>query len=158
MDINNTSITLSPGGENILIEKIINDFCPRFTPNSKILYVGDTDDKFAHFDQLALAELGIKIDTHGKMLDIMIHLPSENWLILIETVTSHGLIDVKRKTELKTLCKNCQIPMIMVTTFLNRQTMKEYLTEIAWETDVWIAEEPTHLIHFNGDHLLQNYQ
>lgn len=158
MSINDTSIALSPGGQNILIEKIINDFCPRFTPNSKIIYVGDTDDKFAHFDQLALAELGMKIDPHGKMPDIMIHFPSENWLILIEAVTSHGPIDAKRKTELKTLCKNCHIPIVMVTAFLNRQAMKEYLTEIAWETDIWIAEEPSHLIHFNGENLLQNYQ
>jgi adenine-specific DNA-methyltransferase len=59
-------ISLSPDGQNILIEKIINDFCPRFTSNSHIIYVGDTDEKFAYFDESALWELGIKIDSHGK--------------------------------------------------------------------------------------------
>ncbi len=46
----------------------------------------------------------------------------------------------------------------MVTTFLDRKAMMEYLTNLAWETDVWIAETPTHLIHFNGQHLLQLHQ
>ena len=151
-------ISLSPSGQNILIEKIINDFCPRFTPNSHIIYVGDTDEKFAYFDESALWELGIKIDTHGKMPDIIIHFPLQNWLVLIEAVTSHGPIDAKRKTELETLFKNSQIPLVMVTAFLNRKAMKEYLPEISWETDVWVAEDTTHLIHFNGEHLLQPYQ
>ncbi|MEA5618076.1 BsuBI/PstI family type II restriction endonuclease [Cronbergia sp. UHCC 0137] len=157
VDISGTSITISPGGQNILIEKIINNFCPRFTPNSHIIYVGDTDEKFAYFDELALEELGIKIDTHGKMPDIIIHLQSKNWLVLIEAVTSHGPINAKRKNELENLFKNSQIPLVMVTAFLNRKVMKEYLTEIAWETDVWVAEDATHLIHFNGEHLLQLY-
>ncbi|MGM3305574.1 BsuBI/PstI family type II restriction endonuclease [Anabaena sp. WFMT] len=151
-------ITLSPGGQNILIEKIINDFCPRFTPNSSIIYVGDTDEKFASFEESALSELGIKIDTHGKMPDIIIHFQPKNWLVLIEAVTSHGPIDAKRKTELESLFRNSKIPLVMVTAFLNRKAMKEYLPEISWETDVWVAEDATHLIHFNGENLLQIYQ
>jgi adenine-specific DNA-methyltransferase len=151
-------IALSPGGQNILIEKIINDFCPRFTPSSNIIYVGDTDEKFAYFDESALLQLGIKIDTHGKMPDIIIHFLAQNWLVLIEAVTSHGPIDAKRKTELESLFKNSKIPLVMVTAFLNRKAMKEYLPEISWETDVWVAEDATHLIHFNGEHLLQLYQ
>jgi adenine-specific DNA-methyltransferase len=151
-------IALSPGGQNILIEKIINDFCPRFTPSSNIIYVGDTDEKFVHFDESALLQLGIKIDTHGKMPDIIIHFLAQNWLVLIEAVTSHGPIDAKRKTELESLFKNSKIPLVMVTAFLNRKAMKKYLPEISWETDVWVAEDATHLIHFNGEHLLQPYQ
>ncbi|WP_199332630.1 BsuBI/PstI family type II restriction endonuclease [Anabaena catenula] len=77
------------------------------------------------------------------------------WLVLIESVTSHGLIDVKRKNELQNLFKNSKIPLVIVTAFLNRKAMKEYLPEISWETDVWVAEDATHLIHFNGEHLLQ---
>ncbi|WP_199331910.1 BsuBI/PstI family type II restriction endonuclease [Anabaena lutea] len=77
------------------------------------------------------------------------------WSVLIESVTSHGLIDVKRKNELQNLFKNSKIPLVIVTAFLNRKTIKEYLSEISWETDVWVAEDATHLIHFNGEHLLQ---
>ncbi len=65
--------TLSPGGQNILVEKIVNEFAPRFTPRGKLIYVGDTDEKFAHFNESALAALGVRIDSHGKMSDVIIH-------------------------------------------------------------------------------------
>ncbi|MBC6432155.1 N-6 DNA methylase [Nostoc sp. HG1] len=150
--------TLSPGGQNILIEKIINDFAPRFTPSGKLIYIGDTDEKFAHFNEAALAYLGVNIDSHGKMPDVIIHFTTNNWLVLIEAVTSHGPINPKRKKELEVLFKGVQIPLVMVTTFLSRKAMVAYLAEIAWETDVWVADDSTHLIHFNGEYLLQAYQ
>ena len=150
--------TLSPGGQNVLIEKIITERAPRFTPGGRLIYVGDTDEKFAHFDKSIFANLGITIDYHGKMPDVIIHFTANNWLILIEAVTSHGPINPKRKKELETLFKSSKIPLVMVTAFLSRKAMVGYLTEIAWETDVWVAEDVTHLIHFNGQHLLQLYQ
>jgi adenine-specific DNA-methyltransferase len=150
--------TLSPGGQNILIEKIINEFAPRFTPGGKLIYVGDTDEKFAHFNEASLRDLGMTIDSHGKMPDVIIHHLKNNWLVLIEAVTSHGAINPKRKQELETLFAALKIPLVMVTTFLSRKAMVEYLAEIARETDVWVAEDATHLIHFNGEYLLQAYQ
>jgi adenine-specific DNA-methyltransferase len=156
--INGDIKTLSPGGQNILIEKIINDFASRFTPGGKLIYVGDTDEKFIHFDEVALADLGVNIDFHGKMPDVIIHFTRNNWLVLIEAVTSHGPINPKRKKELEVLFRSAEIPLVMVTTFLSRKAMVAYLAEIAWETDVWVAEDSTHLIHFNGESLLQAYQ
>lgn len=149
--------TLSPGGQNILIEKIIQEFAPRFTPGGKLIYVGDTDEKFAHFNEVTLRDLGVTVDSHGKMPDVIIHFITNNWLVLIEAVTSHGPINPKRKQEIETLFRDARIPLVMVTTFLSRKAMVEYLPEIAWETDVWVAEDATHLIHFNGQHLLQLY-
>ncbi|MBD2529352.1 Eco57I restriction-modification methylase domain-containing protein [Nostoc flagelliforme FACHB-838] len=156
--INGEIKTLSPGGQNILIEKIIHDFALRFTPGGKLIYIGDTDEKFAHFDETALTDLGVNIDSHGKMPDVIIHFTTNNWLVLIEAVTSHGPINLKRKKELEVLFRDVQIPLVMVTTFLSRKAMVGYLAEIAWETDVWVADDSTHLIHFNGEYLLQAYQ
>jgi adenine-specific DNA-methyltransferase len=150
--------TLSPGGQNVLIEKIINEFAPRFTPGGRLIYVGDTDEKFAHFNEGALKNLGVTVDSHGKMPDVIIHHLKNNWLVVIEAVTSHGPINPKRKQELQALFADSEIPLVMVTTFLSRKAMVEYLAEIAWETDVWVAEDATHLIHFNGEYLLQAYQ
>ncbi|MEH1962262.1 MAG: BsuBI/PstI family type II restriction endonuclease [Nostoc sp.] len=146
--------TLSPGNHNNLIKKIINDFVPRFTPGGKLIYVGDTAKKFPpSFKKAALTDLGVNIDSHGKMPDMIIHFTTKNWLVLIEAVTSHGPINPKRKNELEVLFKGVQIPVVMVTTFLTRKAMAKYLAEIAWETDVWVAEDATHLIHFNGESL-----
>ncbi|MEH2376486.1 MAG: BsuBI/PstI family type II restriction endonuclease [Nostoc sp.] len=156
--VNGEIKTLSPGGQNILIEKIINDFALCFTPNGKLIYIGDTDEKFTYFDEATLTDLGVNIDSHGKMPDVIIHFTTNNWLVLIEAVTSHGPINPKRKKELEVLFRGVQIPLVMVTTFLSRKAMVAYLAEIAWETDVWVAEDSTHLIHFNGEYLLQAYQ
>lgn len=150
--------TLSPGGQNILIEKIIKEFAERFTPGGKLIYVGDTDEKFAHFNEVALRDLGVTVDSHGKMPDVIIHHLKNDWLVLIEAVTSHGPINPKRKKELEVIFIDIKIPLVMVTTFLSRKAMVEYLAEIAWETDVWVAEDSTHLIHFNGEYLLQTYK
>jgi adenine-specific DNA-methyltransferase len=151
-------ISLSPGGQNILVEKIIHEFAERYTPGGKVLYVGDTDEKFAYFDREGLEELGVHLETHGKMPDVIIHYTEKNWLILIEAVTSHGPIDGKRKDELERLFANPHAGLAFVTTFLSRVAMLQYMKEIAWETDVWIAEAPTHLIHFNGERYLGPYE
>ena len=147
-------ISLSPGGQNVLVEKIIHEFAERYTPGGKILYVGDTDEKFAYFDQKGLEDLGVHLESHGKMPDVIIHYTAKNWLILIEAVTSHGPIDGKRKDELERLFGSSRAGLAFVTAFLSRVAMLQYMKEIAWETEVWIAEYPTHLIHFNGERLL----
>ena len=122
-----------------------------------MLYLGDTDTKFAYFDEKGLAELGIDIEAHGKMPDVIIHYTAKNWLILIEAVTSHGPINPKRRNELQYLFRNSKAGIVYVTTFLTRRAMVEYLSEISWETEVWVAEAPSHLIHFNGERFLGPY-
>jgi adenine-specific DNA-methyltransferase len=151
------TITLSPGGQNVLVEQIITEFAPRFTPGAQLIYVGDTDEKFAHFNKDALTALGVEMDAHGKMPDVIIHYTAKNWLVLIEAVTSHGPIDPKRKTELETLFKGSSAGLVLVTTFLSRKAMVEYLPAISWETEVWVADTPSHMIHFNGERFLGPY-
>ena len=151
------TISLSPGGQNVLIEKIIYEFCPLFTPAGKVIYVGDTAKKWAYFDRDYLQNLAVSVDAHGKMPDVLVHFFEKNWLILIEAVTSHGPVNPKRHNELKKLFKDSKAGLVFVTAFLTRKEMVKYLNEIAWETEVWLAESPTHLIHFNGQRFLGPY-
>jgi hypothetical protein len=152
-----TSINLSPGGQNILIEKIISDFCARFTPGGKPVHVGDTHKKWAYFDAQYMRSLGVTVDEHGKMPDVVVHFTDKDWLVLIEAVTSHGPINPKRLTELRALFSGCKAGLVFVTAFLDRRTLLKHLTEIAWETEVWVAESPDHMIHFNGERFLGPY-
>ncbi len=151
-------IELSPGGQNVLVEQIIHEFCPRFVPDSDPIYVGDTEEKYAFFAADKLAALGVQIDSHGKMPDVVVHYTAKNWLILIEAVTSHGPIDGKRRDELKRLFSKSSAPLVYVTTFLDRSAMVRYLGEISWETEVWVADAPSHMIHFNGERFLGPYE
>ena len=148
---------LSPGGQNVLVKEIIEEFCPRFVPGGQLVYVGDTDEKFTLFDKALLKRLGVEIDVHGKMPDLVVYYEKRNWLVLIEAVTSHGPVNPKRKEELKELFGNSTAGLVYVTAFLTRKAMVQYLSEISWETEVWVAEAPSHLIHFNGERFLGPY-
>jgi hypothetical protein len=151
-------ITLSPGEHSELIRAIIEDFAPRFAPGSALVYVGDTGDKFGYFDVALLAELGVTVDTHGKMPDVVLYFTEKNWLLLAESVTSHGPVDGKRHEELSKLFVGSTAGLVYVTAFPNRAIMGRYLGEIAWETEVWVADAPSHLIHFNGVRFLGPYE
>jgi adenine-specific DNA-methyltransferase len=150
-------ITLSPGGHNVLVEKVITDFAAYFTPGGVPLYVGDTAQKFAYFDREGLQALGIQVEAHGKMPDVIIHDTERKWLVLVEAVTSHGPINPKRWEELRRLFAGSRAGLVYVTAFLDRKTMVQYLSDISWETEVWVADAPTHLIHFNGERFLGPY-
>lgn len=151
-------IKLSPGGQNVLIKKIIEDFCPLFTPGGQIIYVGDTQKKFAFFDSKKLESLGVEIPEHGKIPDVVVYYTQKNWLVLIEAVTSHGPVNPKRRKELKDLFAGSHAGLVYVTAFLDRHTLLKYINDISWETEVWLAESPTHLIHFNGERFLGPYE
>ena len=150
-------ILLSPGKHSELIRAVIEDFAPRFAPGSKLVYAGDTGEKWSYFDEPLLAELGIRVDSHGKMPDVVLHYAEKNWLLLVESVTSHGPVDGKRHNELAALFAESKIGLVYVTAFPNRTLMSRHVSEIAWETDVWVADAPSHLIHFDGLHFLGPY-
>jgi hypothetical protein len=151
-------IKISPGGQNILIKKIVKDFCSLFTPGGHAIYVRDSHSKLVYYDAEKLAALGVTIEEHGKMPDVVVHHIKKNWLVLIEAVTSHGPINPKRRRELKKLFSGSSAGLIFVTAFIDRHAMLKYLTGISWKTEVWVAESPTHLIHFNGERFLGPYE
>jgi hypothetical protein len=150
-------ITISPGEHSELIRAIIEDFAPRFAPGSVLVYAGDTGEKWGYFDKPLLTDLGVEVDAHGKMPDVVLHYTDKNWLLLIESVTSHGPVDGKRHAELAELFAGSRSGLVYVTAFPNRAIMGRYLGEIAWETEVWVADAPSHLIHFNGERFLGPY-
>jgi len=150
-------IKLTPGKHNELIKQIIENFCARFIPGGQILYVGDTGSKWGYFNKTELEKMGVNVDTHGKMPDAIIHYPSKNWLFLVEAVTSHGPVDSKRRIELEKLFKKVKAHLVFVTAFQTRSEMARYLPDISWETEVWVAEAPSHLIHFDGTRFLGPY-
>ncbi len=150
-------ILLSPGVHSELIRDIIEEFGPRFVPGGVLIYAGDTGDKWGYFDAPSLTKLGVSVDSHGKMPDVVLFCKKRNWLLLIESVTSHGPVDGKRHAELFQLFSNSKAGLVYVTAFPNRSLMGKYLGEIAWETEVWVADAPSHLIHFNGNKFLGPY-
>ena len=150
-------LALSPGGQNTLIKVMVEDFCGYYAPGGQILYVGDADAKWAVFEERALAVLAVTVESHGKMPDLVVYLQDRNWLLLLEAASSHGPVDAKRHGELSHLFADSTAGLVFVSCFPSRAQMRKYLADIAWETEVWCADNPTHLIHFNGDRFLGPY-
>ena len=151
-------IALTPGAHSALIRDIITSFAPRFAPGAKVIYVGDTGAKEGYFEEERLAELGVTVDRHGKMPDVVLYFEEKEWLLLVESVTSHGPVDAKRHNELAALFADAEPDLVYVTAFPDRGVMGKYLADISWETEVWCADTPSHLIHFDGERFLGPYE
>ena len=151
------TVTISPGGQNPLIKQIIEEFCPRFVPGATVVYIGDAENKFLHLEAAYLEDLGVMIAPSAKMPDVVAHDTKRNWLLLVEAVTSAGAVDSKRRNELKELFKGYKAGLVFVTAFETRRAMQSFLPLISWETEVWVAEDPDHLIHFDGERFLGPY-
>ena len=149
--INGADYSFGPGKHNQLQKAIIEEFAPRFASNSECLYVGDTTDKDLVKDEIKLQELGFEITLHDKMPDVVLYREDKNWLYFIEAVTSVGPMDGKRLVELKAMTRNVSAGIIYVTAFLDFKTFKSFSDKLAWDTEVWIADMPDHMIHLNGD-------
>ena len=147
-------IRLSPGRHNRLQAQVVMDFGPRFAPGATLLYLGDAADKLLHLEREKLADLGVPITEHDKLPDVVLYDQERNWLFLVEAVTSHGPVNPKRVEELESTLKDCNATRVYVSAFPDFRQFKQHVDKIAWETEVWLAEIPDHLIHFNGDKFL----
>ena len=149
--INGKDFTFSTGKHNQLQKAIIEEFAPRFAPNAECLYVGDTIQKDLMKHEDRLKELGFNITLHDKMPDVVLYRADKDWIYFIEAVTSVGPMDPKRIQELTSMTKGVISGKIYVTAFLDFKTYKKFSEQIAWETEIWLAELPDHMIHMNGD-------
>lgn len=148
------ALSLTPGSHSQLIQAIIAQFGPHFAPGAEVLCINDTDKKLGYFAEAIFQELGLEAERHDKFPDVVLYYREKNWLLLIEAVTSHGPVNAKRHAELASLFSQSTAGLVYVTAFPTRQLMSKYLSDISWETEVWVAEAPTHLIHFDGEQFL----
>ena len=154
VNINGEDFKFSTGKHNELQKAIIEEFAPRFAPNSECLYVGDTTKKDLVKNVDKLKALGFEITLHDKMPDVVLYREDKNWIYFVESVTSVGPMDPKRILEITEMTKDVTAGKIFVTAFLDFKTYKKFAEELAWETEVWIAEMPDHMIHLDGDRFM----
>ena len=147
-------VKLSPGAHNKLQRAVVEQFASRFVENPQLLYLGDTAKNNLFIDAEVLKKLGFPITEHDKLPDVVIYDERRNWLFLVEAVTSHGPMSKKRVLELELILAGCSAGLIYVSAFPNMTEFRRHTNEIAWDTEVWIAELPEHLIHYNGDRFL----
>lgn len=150
-------LTLSPGKHNEVQAAVVELFAPQFVPSSRVLYLGDTEQKTLVVDTDRLESLGIPLTEHDKLPDVVLFDEKRNWLVLVEAVTSHGPMSPKRVQELETMLSKCPAGPVYVSAFPDMAEFRKHLANIAWETEVWIVEISDHIIHFNGERFLGPY-
>ena len=151
-------LTLSSDTHNKLQKSIVEEFLPRFGYGAEVLYIGDTADKYLHLDKDKLNELNFFDLSHDELPDVVAYSNDKNWLFLIEAYHSTGHIDQTKYIQFEKLTKDCKADTVYVTAFSNRDKFRGKAQDIAWETEVWIADNPDHLIHFNGSKFLGPYK
>ena len=152
-----TELIFTPGEHNVLQKAIIEEFLPRYGFGAQVLYVGDTSDKYLFIDKETLSKLNFFELSHEELPDIVAFSKKKNWIYLIEAVHTSGPIDQSRLIQLQKLTSECTCDVVFVTAFLTKDKFRSYAKDIAWETEVWVAENADHLIHFNGDKFLGPY-
>ncbi len=144
-------LEFSPGPHNLLQKAVIEEFLPRYGYGAEVLYVGDASNKFLLRDEERLKALDFFELAHGELPDIVAFSTKRRWLYLIEAVHSSGPVSPIRHLELSRLTARCKADIVYVTAFLSREAFRKFAADISWETEVWIADAPDHLVHFNGD-------
>lgn len=148
-------LNLSTGEHNVLQKKIIEDFLPAFGMGAELLYVGDTEDKYLFLQEDKLKKIGFFGLEHEELPDIVAYSEEKNLLFMIEAVHSAGPMSEVRVRKLLRQLEGCHATLVFVTAFLDKKTFRKWVVDIAWETEVWIAEAPEHMIHFNGYKFLE---
>ena len=153
-----TGVMLSSGGQNVLIKQMVEEFCPRYAPGGQVLYIDDTDHTFRTKQEALLSSVGIEMPERGKAPDLIVWMEDKQWLFLMEACSTHGPIDVTRKHELLELFAPQQGNIVFVSCFPDRGVMRQYLVDLAWETEAWCASDPDHLIHLDGEKFMGPYE
>jgi hypothetical protein len=99
-------------------------------------------------------QFGFNINVHNKMPDIVLYREDNDGIYFIESVTSVGPVSPKRYLEINEMTKHVKSGKIFVTAFTDFATYKKFSESLAWETEVWIADNPEHMIHLNGSNFI----
>lgn len=151
-------VQLSPGRHNVLQARVIEEFLPRYMPGCELVYLGDAEDRTLFRNDALAAEVGFFALDHQHLPDIVVFDRRRSWLTIIEAVDASGHLTALRMRELKALLVDARYPQVFVSAFLTYKVFSRFAAELAWETEAWIAEHPTHLIHFDGKRYLGPYE
>ncbi|WP_280149093.1 BsuBI/PstI family type II restriction endonuclease [Bacillus safensis] len=133
-------LVLSPGDHNIIEKFIVEDIFPKISPNSQFVYIGDTRLKNLYINHDICQAIGLKIDVHTKIPDVIGYDDTTKTILLFEAVASSGPIDELRKKELLEIFHHWPHNIIFGTTFLTQKLFQSFSTSIASGTTAYIIE------------------
>lgn len=153
-EYNGINIELKKSPHNKLQLQILKELLPLISEGKpELLYIGDAVDRDLWQKDDRLKELGIYVlSGSGNLPDIIAYDSVNKRILFIEAFHSTGPFTIDRVNTIRNLCK-CEpgTEAAFITAFDTTAKMLKNYKNVAWETDIWTAEEPTHLLHKNGD-------
>lgn len=151
------AVKVAKDDHNSLQKAILESFLPHFVPKFELVYVGETSNREIVRNEALIQKLDLGVLFNDKLPDVVAYDWARDWIILVEAYHSSGAIDTRRHDRFKCLLGNNAGKAVFVTAFANRNAYKAHVSEIAWKTEVWIADEWDHLIHMDGERFLGPY-
>jgi hypothetical protein len=145
------------GVRNEVVKHVLLAFRPRFTPGGRVLWVSEGSvPTFA--SNGGLRDLGVGQRQLRELPNVVIHSPQKSRLALIDIAILRGPMTQERRSALADAFRGCRnAGLVFVSAFANRNAMRSFVSQISWETEVWVASDPDHMIHFNGERFLGPY-
>ena len=141
-----------------VINAVLTEFCSRFTPSGRVLWVDEGGEEAAYKSLDAWGSLGLPSSPRPDLPNIVIYDEGRHWLILIDVARIRGQMNSKRYAILRQMFQGCALSLVFVNVFKDRSELGDWLLDFPWHTAAWFAEEPDHMIHFNGVQFLAPYQ
>lgn len=142
------------GSDNVLQKAVVEQFVPRFAPGARLLFLRDGAQNVRALDSDRLAGIGVAMAEPDRLPDVVLHQEANDWLFLVDAVTSCGPVSRERLIELEALLTQCAAGRIYVTAVPDLTALGTHREDVAWGTAVWLSDEPDHLIHYDGDQYL----
>ena len=143
--------TLSPGGHNVLEKAVVETLGPALLQHPQAVYLGDTAPRAGYQDRSLMRRLNLPIDVSVSLPDVILCSLEEQTLLVIEAVISSGSITPGRLAQLQELTAgpvSLGVQTVYISAFPSRRIFRRFVEHIAWESSVWIANEPYNIIHF----------
>lgn len=156
-----TILQISEKGQGLIIKAIIEEFLPLYAPDCEVLYISDSAGDIFLIDatnKKLLSQIQEAVSKSSASPDLIAWMPKNNWLYVCEACSSGGPINEARREILLEMLESTGCGLIFTTCFSSRIAMKKWLPELAWETEAWCAEDPTHMIHLDGERFLGPYK
>lgn len=144
---------LSPGVHSQLTAEVVQVYAPGFLQAPQVVYLGDTRRKDGYQNRDLMRELNLPLQVTASLPDVILLSEVERCLTVVEVVASSGPISEARMGQLAQLIQQSQAlgyrPRY-VTAFPSRRVFRRFVEEMAWGTQVWIAEEAEQVIQFGA--------
>ena len=155
---NGCTVRLRTGRKSELLKQVTESFLRHFGSGAEILSMANSKRDDFQPNTGRMAELQIAQSDASPLADVVAYCERKNLLMLVQAVTTTGVFDDTRRQSVASRCIDCTANVVYVSAFQNRLAYSKFASDIAWETEVWIADAPEHMIHFNGDKFLGPYR